>query len=365
MNRIGNGILLLGVDCAMFLDSFNYFRGIAILFIVTGHTYYISRWYADERWERFLTNLASGGTILFVFISGFLFHHVFYHRFRYKDFVLKKLKNVLVPYLVLSAIPITIYLINQNGPFDYFFFNREAGIWNQYIRPAILYYWVGGAQSPYWYIPFIILTFLLSPLHAKYIELNTTAQSIILFFLTALSIFMHRPPNNLYPIHALFYYASSYFLGIYCSIYRENIYRILKGKEVFLIIPVLGLAAYQAWKFPGITLFAKPALEVTVPDLMLIQKMVLCLFFMVFFHRFEDRRIKVLDHMAKASFAVYFLHGFVIRGTGTAIKKLGFNFTGNVMTWVVFTIAVAFIAYWLAVLLKKILGNKSRYIIGW
>lgn len=349
----------------MFLDSFNYFRGIAILYIVAGHTYYISRWYADEHWERFLTNLTSGGTILFVFISGFLFHHVFYPKFRYKIFVLKKLKNVLVPYLVLSAIPITIYLINQKGPFGHFFFNHEPGVWNQYIRPALRYYWIGAAQAPYWYIPFIILTFMLSPLHAKYIELKSPAQTIILCLLTALSILMHRPPDNLYPFHAVFYYASSYFLGIYCSMHREKIYQVLKGKELLLLIPILGLAAFQAWKFPSVTLFAKPALKVTVPDLMLIQKIILCFFFMVFFHRFEDRKIKILDRTAKASFAIYFLHGFVIRGTGTTIKKLGIEFTGNVLTWVLFTIFIAVVTYWLAVLLKKIFGNKSRYFIGW
>lgn len=349
----------------MFLDSFNYFRGIAILYIVAGHTYYISRWYADERWERLLTNLTSGGTILFVFISGFLFHHVFYPKFRYRSFVLKKLKNVLVPYIVLSAVPITIYLINQKGPFGYFFFNHEPGVWNQYIRPAIRYYYIGAAQAPYWYIPFIILTFMLSPLHAGYIRLKPLAQSIILCLLTFLSIFMHRPPDNLYPIHALFYYASSYFLGIYCSIYRETIYRGLKGKEFLLLIPVLGLAAFQAWKFPGVTLFAKPALKMTVPDLMLIQKMILCLFFMVFFHRFENGKIKFLNRTAQASFAIYFLHGFVIRGTGVTIKKLGIDFSGNVVTWVLFTALIAFATYWLAVLLKKIFGGKSRYIIGW
>ncbi len=349
----------------MFLDSFNYFRGMAILYIVAGHTYYVSRWYADERWERFLTVLTSGGTILFVFISGFLFHHVFYSRFHYKSFVIKKLKNVLVPYLVLSTIPIIIYLINQKGPFDYFFFNRQPGIWNEYIRPALLYYGIGGAQAPYWYIPFIILTFLLSPLHVKYIELGFISQSVILAAMTALSLMMHRPPDNLYPIHAVFYYASSYLLGMYCSMNREKIYTLLKGKEIFLALLVMLVAAFQTWKFPSVTLFAKPALEITVPDILLIQKFILCFFFMVFFHRFEDRNIKVLAAMAQASFAVYFLHGFVIRGLGTAVKKVGFEFSGNVITWIIFTVLTSFISYWLAVLLKKIFGNKSRYIIGW
>ncbi|MGS0727939.1 acyltransferase family protein, partial [Shewanella sp. 0m-11] len=61
-----------------FLNSINHFRGIAIIFIVMAHCYRPAGWqietFADKAWF----NLMMNGTVFFVFISGFLFHHVFY-----------------------------------------------------------------------------------------------------------------------------------------------------------------------------------------------------------------------------------------------------------------------------------------------
>jgi len=54
------------------------------------------------------------GTALFVFISGFLFHHIFYSRFNYRAFISRKIKDVLVPYLVLST-PYVIYIVFFKG----------------------------------------------------------------------------------------------------------------------------------------------------------------------------------------------------------------------------------------------------------
>lgn len=67
-----------------FLNSINHFRGIAIIFIVMAHCYRPAGWqietFADKAWF----NLMMNGTVFFVFISGFLFHHVFYNRWDYK-----------------------------------------------------------------------------------------------------------------------------------------------------------------------------------------------------------------------------------------------------------------------------------------
>jgi len=69
------------------LQSLVYFRGIAIVLIVAGHCYSISGWHIGTTGDRFLANLISGSTTLFVFISGFLFHHVFYPKFQYGKFM--------------------------------------------------------------------------------------------------------------------------------------------------------------------------------------------------------------------------------------------------------------------------------------
>ena len=351
----------------MFLNSFNYFRGISILFIVAGHTFWIAHWGIDQKWERFINNMISGSTVLFVFISGYLFHHIFYPKYNYSDFIRKKLRNIYLPYLILSTILIFYYLHNQSGPFADYFFNGESGLWNQYLRPAILYLWNGGVQPPYWYIPFILLTFLISPFHVKFIETdNSIIQSTILMILLSISMILHRPINNLNPVHAVGHFSSAYFLGIYCSIHRDKIYNLLQGKEFYLLIPAFGLAAFQVWRFPTVSLFAKPAFQLAYPDILFLQKIFLCFFFMVFFHRFENHYYKGLDEIAKSSFAIYFLHCFVIKWVGMLRRTLGLEYTGNIVIWIVVTIIIVYLSYLLAILIKKILPNgNSRLIIGY
>ena len=74
----------------MFLTSFSYYRGIAIVLIVIGHCYGLSGWTFTYYPERDLANILTGGTVLFVFISGFLFHQVFYPGFDFRWFLTKK-----------------------------------------------------------------------------------------------------------------------------------------------------------------------------------------------------------------------------------------------------------------------------------
>jgi peptidoglycan/LPS O-acetylase OafA/YrhL len=61
----------------MHLNSFNHFRAIAITFIVAGHCFGLTGMAITSMMEKTIANLLLGGTSLFVFISGFLFHHIF------------------------------------------------------------------------------------------------------------------------------------------------------------------------------------------------------------------------------------------------------------------------------------------------
>ena len=98
------------------LAIFDYFRGIAILMIVASHSY--DSWKIDTFGERTLVNLISGGTSLFVFISGFFFHFIFYPNFMYQKFLMKKGIQIFLPYFILSTIGILYYLlISKKLPF--------------------------------------------------------------------------------------------------------------------------------------------------------------------------------------------------------------------------------------------------------
>jgi len=59
------------------IKSIEYFRAIAIILIVAGHLL-LAGIESSYLFELAIQNIIFGGTTLFVFISGFLFHHVFF-----------------------------------------------------------------------------------------------------------------------------------------------------------------------------------------------------------------------------------------------------------------------------------------------
>ena len=64
------------------LNYINVFRGLAILLILAGHTMQIGS--AGSLARAVSREIWAGGTVLFVFIAGFLFEYLS-HKFEYKD----------------------------------------------------------------------------------------------------------------------------------------------------------------------------------------------------------------------------------------------------------------------------------------
>ena len=63
------------------LNYINVFRGLAILLIVAGHTMQFGE--IGSLTQKISVEVFAGGTALFIFISGFLFHYAEQGTFRY------------------------------------------------------------------------------------------------------------------------------------------------------------------------------------------------------------------------------------------------------------------------------------------
>ena len=348
----------------VFLNSFNYFRAIAIIIIVAGHAFDVLDISFDTPLERILYNLIKGGTVLFVFISGFLFHHIFYQRYQYRKFMLSKLKKVLLPYTLFAVVLIMPQVISQNAAFE-FFEPVGAGFMNTYIVPAFKYYITGRFLGPFWYVPFVMLVFLMSPLHIAFINLRLKQQLLVTFLLTVVSLFLHRPIHNILILQAVVYFTPVYLVGILCSENRDLLYQRLKNKEIYLLLAAIALAAFESVLGERGIYFKEPFLYGGI-DIMLLQKLVLCLFFMVWLHRFEQVNLKLLDVIAATSFAIYFIHMFPLLTMGklqALLLQLSMGFP-----WILFlvsTIATVLFSVGLAITVRKLVPDKSRYIIGY
>ena len=202
----------IGDIASMFLNSLNHFRAIAIVFIVAGHCTYLANVSPETFPERVFATLIHGGTSLFVFISGFLFRYIFYKRYHFKKFISGKLKKVLLPYTLLSTVPIFFLLFSREG--YYSTFSPTGNSFVDYILPAFKYYITGSFTIAYWYIPFIMTVFLMSPLHAAFIKLPFKWQRLITFVLFVIALFIHRPVENISIAQSVVYFTPVYLFGI-------------------------------------------------------------------------------------------------------------------------------------------------------
>lgn len=346
----------------MLVNSFNHFRAISILFIIAGHSFWVNGMKFDSIFDTTIKNLISGGTSLFVFISGFLFYHIFYKKYDYKKFVLTKGKNVFVPYLILGLLPVTMFVIKKVDNFDGYFLPSGVGLINEYLIPVFKYYLSGGFLAAYWYIPFIMITFALSPLHVKYINLRFKYQILLIVFFSIVAVLIHRPIYNINVIQSVIYFTPVYLIGITASIHKEFIYVYLKGKEVYLLIFVIVLAIYQSSLGIGGN-YHKDAFIYGGVDLMFFQKIFLCFFFMIWLNRFESYNNRAVDAIASTSFTAFFIHPFIL----LFVERLNFNFiaTDSWSLYLVFVGTLALICVLIAKISNKIAPKYSRFIIGY
>ncbi|UUV19034.1 acyltransferase [Fusobacteria bacterium ZRK30] len=346
----------------MFLNSINYFRGIAIFIIVLGHSYWLAGFEATTNAEKTFEAIATGGTALFVFVSGFMFHHVFYKRtFDYKKFLMNKGKNVVIPYLIMSG-----YVIYKAVFIKGSYLNlKDIGIEiNNKITAILFYYGTGYHMIAYWYIPFAILLFVASPIYLRYIKLSNKTQIILIVAGIILSGFIHRPTNNFNTLQSLIYFSPIYVMGIWSSINKSIIYEKLKGKEIWLALGFLAMGYFQGVVLDHPYNYQKAIFEYRGIDLTIYQKVFMIYFLMILLHRLEDKKIWILDFMAKYSFAVFFIHGYLLMNGMELKKVLGLNFQSGILGLLIIAFVITMGSCFIASLIKKVLPKHSRKLIG-
>ncbi|MGI6655633.1 MAG: acyltransferase family protein [Desulfobulbus sp.] len=348
-----------------YLRSIEYYRAVAITLIVAGHCYHLCGWRFTTLPEHALANIISGCTTLFVFISGFLFHWVFYPRFQYGPFLLKKLRNVGLPYLLFSIPAITLALL-RDVPQPEFFFGAGTSLYDRILRPAGLYLLTGASLLPYWYIPFILVLFALSPLFLRFIEARPRIQTGLLIVLFVVAGLVGRPLDNLCVGQSVLCFLPFYLLGMVCSLQQQRLYAWFSGgRDWALLFGVVVLACAQTLVYPGAGMAHKPAFQFQGLDLNLVQKVLFCLWLLVFLHRFEDCRSRVLTALASSSFSLYFIHWwlivYVLPPLFTRIPK---QWQGLALLPLAVVLALAG-SYGVAWVVRRLFPRYSRMLIGW
>ena len=341
------------------LVEFDYLRGISIALIVLGHSIFL----AQPEFPALLENLLRGGTGLFVFISGFFFHRVFYARFNYSKFIAKKASGLLIPFVLISLFALLL---------------RMLGWWLDGInwREIALYSWYTVRNLyvlyPHWYIPFIFLTFLCSPLHWLYIRARLPVQLIVLAAFFLIAIFLHRPQSNANFVQSLVYFTPYYLLGMLVSLYHTQ----LRKQHWPLLILSMALvtitALAQTYVWIRLGNYHKAAFTYDGVDLQFIQTFFACIALLALCRHLHWPWLqRHLSWLAELSFPIFFIHPLLTLALENLVRLKPiapfFPVATPGQSLLVF-ILVFLIQFYgsaaIALALKKLLGSRSRLFIG-
>lgn len=98
------------------LPHLHNFRGLAIIFIVATHCISIFDWASAPLLRDVLGRVVANGTVFFLFIAGYLFHHLS-SGFRAIPYWRNKLRFVVLPYVIVSipAIALATTIVRRDG----------------------------------------------------------------------------------------------------------------------------------------------------------------------------------------------------------------------------------------------------------
>lgn len=335
-----------------FLWNVHYFRAVAILFIVLTHIFYIPNFENKDLGfsylDKFRFTVFEGSTIFFITISGFLLFHLRSY-VKAKKYYFNKIKNILIPYLVISVVIIVIKATLQNEPVEgtYHFFQLLV---------------TGKTQFHLWYIPFISLLFLISPL---LIRILPKIPKWLLISICLLPILGTRTQTEI-TIWQYLYFFPLYLFGMVCSLEYERIIHFVKNNNKTLSF-ILVAATYGIFVIPqDFEIFTNSNIS---ESLFAIQKSIIWLLFITYVPNREFKKLKILDILAKYSFAIYFLH---ITIHAIFLRYFFIDYLNMVCSplWYfliisIYSITILAMNMLLVFLIKRIMGSKSVYLIGY
>ena len=338
--------------------TFHYFRAFAILSVMLTHLWHEPAFLEGFEMEKRLVTALSdtlfhSSTIYFIFISGYLFEYVNRKKpFSLLAFYRAKIRNVLTPYLIISCLLLLVgsCIFWFGGTFPAFINEGMPLTSAEDVLTCLLY---GTASlTPYWYIPFILSVFVISPL---FFYMDDALLARILVPLSVLPLMV--PRGLLFFFRNYCYFLPVFLLGIFFARNREMCMDFI----IRHIRAILSIAAFTTLVvFVNFYLDFIPNTETAY----YIQKTAIGMGVILLL---ESRRTPspLLDLLARYSFPLFFLHVIVQNICDPVL------FPGLLRLWdelVPVSLLVAVLEIGLSVglvfLLKKGLGRRSRYVIG-
>lgn len=291
-----------------------------------------------------MARIVANGTIFFLFIAGYLFEYLS-SGFRTFPYWTKKIRNVVIPYVVVSVPAIYIFtnVIKRWDVRPNFY---DQPIWKQVVEFLL----TGAHLAPFWFIPTIIIFYVAAPVMHRAFSSSVSYAVLPLLLLVGAIV----PRGSHEPLQSFIHFLPVWVLGMACSRFQEKVNQILE--KIFWLLPLIVLLLF------GAEIVMAPGTHSWYSDL---QKDVLALFLLEGFRRIGSRADVYFGEFGTLSFGLFFLHSYIISGTRFLIEwKFGSRPAGGIVVLVFSACLAAILTALLVIILRRILGGRSRMLIG-
>ncbi len=312
------------------------------MYIIIIHTISAFSWEKNPDIERVLNILLNNGSILFVFIGGYLFQHLSF-KYKYKKYLTTKFRFVVLPYLVCS-VPAIIYFVWFEQRWD------VPAWYYSYSKPVqvCIFYLTGKQLIPYWFMSMIFIFYLVSPILIWSDKNKSLYWLLPLWIIISMNI--HR---GFYPYVNFAHFFSVFVLGMFFCRYRKKTMAVLSTKRYLCLSSALILCFYVLSYMESYIVSGY------------IEKLILCTVYLSFLYKFDNFIPRGFSVLADLSFGMYFIHSYYISVIKLLYKSnTGNYFSGNLISYFSFTTAIVVFTSLTVFLVKKPLKNYSRYVIG-
>ena len=303
--------------------------------------------------------LTHGSTIYFALISGILFSLVLRKK-GYHHFFKNKVKNVLAPYVISSIFySLIMWKIIGFSPIT-----DQATVYD-IVYVFIYQILTGTAFFHLWYIPILLIMFVLTPLIARFLD---TKNKLFVSLLILLPLLISRVwPEFSYT--TLIYFIGSYSIGVLIGSHFEALDEWISMRKNILVFTILSLSITYYF----LLMFDIKNVEVGIlltnaqESIIYLIRISTALIMLYFLKRLVTEVPSWVNTLANYSFAIYFLHmGFILALTFIS-KDSAVHPSGVFQTFIfglsVFTLSL-FLSITLTYGIKKMTGRHSRLLIG-
>ncbi len=349
----------------MHLAFIDCFRALAIVLIVVEHCFVLAfgtlRGYSSP-FDLILAVL-TGGTALFVFVSGLLFHHIFYPRWDYSEFVRGKLTKLFLPFSVCTLVLVVLQRMGTGLPYTHFL--DSVGPTNSFYVDYVFSLVSGQAGVSLWYLPFIALIFAGSPAFIRFIQATPRQRMVVLVLALMLGFTVSRPSHNVDKFQAVAYFVFYYLMGIEVSLRRDVIFPWLEQKKslILLAIVLLAIAGIEI-RYQGLLHAYGEWFELALPNIHYLQKIVLIFFLCALFTQIPSLRTTGISRLAADSFGIFFVHNLVLFILWPATSGGGPLSGNKFLDLAIWGGLVLGLSWGIVKLIQRCAGPYSRKLIG-